>query len=173
MKKPSKPSRNRPEPPTDKDGPEIRRPPRSVWSVHPVGTELTYRGQRFLRGPDGVHLIFGLPTHPAPADWEQMSSLALSFDGYGRWESLANCATVARRVGDRHKRTGKVGGTLAELRTALFFLQRSYRHMGWPPTEKEMAYPRAIVAMLRARKGDEWIREKTARLSLGLAPETS
>lgn len=125
-----------------------------------MNTDFEYRGHVFVRHVDGVHMVIGLPSHAAPEDWNEIQALAQSFDGHAEIGAFEDCAVVAAGVRAAFYDTGKVEGTVTEVRAALYFLQRAQRHMGWPPTEHEMAYPRAIVAELTARLGADWIKER-------------
>ena len=75
-------------------------------------------------------------------DGEVISSFALTFDGYKFWGSTGRCAEIAN---------ARAAGTLAELRTCLFFEQRRHHHFGRPPTRAEMKYLRQSVAKIRQK----------------------
>jgi hypothetical protein len=106
---------------------------------------------------------FKLPNHASPADWAEIAAFALSLNGYEHAGSFEACAAIAARVGASFARSRDLSGVASiDLRCALFFYQRAYRHMGWPPEEGAMADPRAIFAELRGRHGDDWVREQTA-----------
>ena len=148
----------------------VKRPPDELAGQQPLDTEFGYEGNVFVRRRGGVNLVIKPPTHAPADDWDDVQALALSFDGYERWGSLERCAEVARGVQEQYEKTKKVGGSVEELRTALFFVQRSYHHMGWPPAEDEMGYIHALVEGLRRRMGDDWIREQMQRARGGQPP---
>lgn len=75
------------------------------------------------------------------ADWDTIQRFALTFDGYRAWpEGVCEAIGLARRC-----------TTLSELRTCLFFEQRSWRHSGWAPDEQAMNYIRSLVEQIRGR----------------------
>ncbi len=79
---------------------------------------------------------------PPDADWNAIQRFALTFDGYAHWGGHAPCAEVAN---------SRRQGTLTELRTCLFFEQRRWRHYGYAPDEKAMAYIRGLLEQIRTR----------------------
>jgi hypothetical protein len=79
---------------------------------------------------------------PATADWYAIGRFALTFDGYERWGSLERCQEVA---------LARRQGTLTELRTCLFFEQRSWRNQGEHPDEEGMRYIRSLLEQIRVR----------------------
>ena len=80
---------------------------------------------------------------PGPhASWEEIERFALTFNGYTHCGSLEACAAVAKAR--RHE-------TLSDLRTCLFYEQRSWRHCGWHPDAEAMAYIRHLIELIRRR----------------------
>jgi hypothetical protein len=76
------------------------------------------------------------------ADWSTIAEFALTFNGYEHHGSFERCAEIAgaRRV-----------NTLTELRTCLFFEQRSWRNAGEEPGEVAMIYIRSLVEKISAK----------------------
>ena len=75
-------------------------------------------------------------------DWGYIGEFALSFDGYEYWGSFEKCAEIAN---------SKKDDSLTDLRTCLFFEQRSWWHIGEAPSEKGMEYIRGVVEKIRGR----------------------
>ena len=76
---------------------------------------------------------------PAPeSDYSEIEKFALTFNGY----EVPNCADIA------NTRSAK---SLTELRAALFFEQRRYRHFGSKPTGEDLHYIRTLVKRIRDR----------------------
>jgi hypothetical protein len=55
----------------------------------------------------------------ADMTWRELSLFALSFDAFEHWGSFEKCAEIAEQESP---------GTLTDLRTKLFMMQRFYRH---------------------------------------------
>ena len=80
---------------------------------------------------------------PAPeAEWPDIWTFALSFNGYEHWGSFEVCGAIANER--RHQ-------TLTDLRTCLFFEQRRWRHFGEYPDGEDALYIRNIVREIRTR----------------------
>jgi hypothetical protein len=77
---------------------------------------------------------------PADADWGEIGRFALTYNGYKVLGSFEVCAEIANAR--RH-------GSLAELRTCLFFEHRRWRHFGRAPDHEAMAYIQSIVEKIR------------------------
>lgn len=77
---------------------------------------------------------------PPNADWNQVSQFAITYDGYERCGSFEKCADIAN---------ARLGGSLHNLRTCLFFEQRRWRHFGDYPGEEHMAYFHRIIEEIR------------------------
>lgn len=60
-----------------------------------------------------------IPESRADLTWRELTPFALSFDAYEHWGSFEKCAEIAM-----HESLG----SLTDLRTKLFMLQRAYRH---------------------------------------------
>jgi hypothetical protein len=103
--------------------------------------------------------IASRPTDPQ-LDWGTIQRLALSYNGYEASGSFGSCADIGNGMADRFAKEHKVEGATEDLRTALFFEQRRWRHYGDAPDEDSMVYIRALVDELRRRMGDDWIREQ-------------
>jgi hypothetical protein len=80
----------------------------------------------------------------ADADWDVIGEFALTYDGYKAWGSFEKCAEIANARRD---------GSLADLRTCLFFEQRRWRHFGDDPDRETMSYIRGLVEQIRSRVG--------------------
>lgn len=79
---------------------------------------------------------------PSPdASWDQIGRFALTFNGYDHWGSYERCAEIA------HTRRNQ---TLTDLRTCLFYQQRSWRDQG-NPDAAGMEYIRSLVEQIRFR----------------------
>jgi hypothetical protein len=76
----------------------------------------------------------------ADADWGTISEFALTYNAYMAQGSFEACAEIANA--QRH-------GSLADLRTCLFFEQRRWRHFGDDPDDEAMAYIRGIMEQIR------------------------
>src|SRR5262249_53601640 len=77
---------------------------------------------------------------PASANWDEMGAFALTYNAYKVLGPFEACAEIANA--QRH-------GSLAELRTCLFFEQRRWQHFGGEPDSEAMAYVRGIVEQIR------------------------
>ena len=78
----------------------------------------------------------------ANAGMAEIWRFALTFNGYDYWGSFERCAEIANAPLN-------ASATLTELRTRLFFEQRSYRHMGEEPSEEGRSY---LIELLDAMK---------------------
>jgi hypothetical protein len=79
---------------------------------------------------------------PAPeSDYSGIEKFALTFNGY----EVPNCAEMA------NSRSAK---SLTDLRAALFFEQRRYRHFGHPPEGDDLEYVRSLVQEITVRVGE-------------------
>jgi hypothetical protein len=97
--------------------------------------------------PDPQHLC-GIPS--STARWSPtIEEFALTFNAYTYWGSFARCARVAAEVRDGWASHERLPRSLPWVRTALFFEQRSARHVGTPPTRSNMKYIRALVEAIR------------------------
>ena len=84
-----------------------------------------------------------LASVPDPASsWHDLAEFALTFDGYAFHGSFEKCAEIAHAR--RHD-------TLDDLRTCLFFEQRSWRNMGEAPEGEDLEYIRELVRAIRAK----------------------
>jgi hypothetical protein len=75
------------------------------------------------------------------ADWDAIAAFALTYNGYKACGSFEACAEIANA--QRH-------GSLAELRTCLFFENRRWHHFGRDPDDEAMAYIRSVIEQMRA-----------------------
>ncbi len=66
-------------------------------------------------------------TRRVDSDWDTIGEFAQTFNGYGYWGSFERCAEVA---------LARPSATLTELRTCLFFAQRTWHHFGDYPVGK-------------------------------------
>jgi hypothetical protein len=78
---------------------------------------------------------------PPDAEWGTIAEFALTFNGYKRWGSFAQCAEIANA--ERH-------GSLDDLRTCLFFERQRWQHFGDEPDEEALSYIRGVVEKIRA-----------------------
>lgn len=84
---------------------------------------------------------------PAPeSGWDVLQRFALTFDGYAYWGGFDSCGKIANECAGLYERDSVIPTSLEYLRTALFFEQRRFRHLGWDPDEETMKYIRALVA---------------------------
>lgn len=74
------------------------------------------------------------------ASWQEIQDFALTYDGYAAHGSLEGVEAVVRR-GDPT--------TIPELRTCLFYQQRSWRNQGFDPDAESMEHIRGLVRRLR------------------------
>ncbi len=91
---------------------------------------------------------------PPNANWEVISPFCITFNGYEYWGTLDRCAEVANRCEREWKEKKQLPTTLTELRTALFFFQRSWRFtaQGWyNPDEEMMSYVHALIEGMRVK----------------------
>jgi hypothetical protein len=92
---------------------------------------------------------------PKPKDRQgRLDEFAQTFFGYGFWLEQASEASAGRsarirdEVREQFESTGGVGESIVRVRTALFFEQRSARHVGYVLTERD-PFVRALVEALR------------------------
>ena len=85
----------------------------------------------------------------ADAEYHEITSFALTFDGYEAWGSFRGCAEVANSWADAYARGQELPDSLTELRTCLFFEQRRFRDSRYGPSDQAMAYIRALVETIR------------------------
>lgn len=85
------------------------------------------------------------------ADWNTIGRFALTFNGYAHWGSMEKCVEVAKQWERLWQEQATLPDTLTNLRTCLFFEQRSWRHMGYVPSEQAMVYIHALVEMIHLR----------------------
>ena len=81
-----------------------------------------------------------LPDRSAPQDWPSIETFALTFNGYEHWGSFERCAEIARTENPE---------TLTELRTKLFFIQRSWRHSDHWPDDRDMETINELLNRIR------------------------
>lgn len=62
------------------------------------------------------------------AGFGELCDFALTFDGYKHWGSFKKCSEVASKVSEEYQNGKNLVFSIDELRTALFFKQRSMRH---------------------------------------------
>lgn len=79
---------------------------------------------------------------PATATWEQIGEFALTFNGYDHWGSPEKCGEIAQQ---------RLHDTVTNLRTCLFYEQRSWRFEGVAPSAKGMAYIRSLLEKIRQK----------------------
>ena len=81
---------------------------------------------------------------PAGAPWESIQPFALTFAKFVDWDDM---------MGRYEARFPKTGATLTDLRTALFFQQRAWRHQGVDPPPDAMVYIHWLVEEIRRKFG--------------------
>jgi hypothetical protein len=86
---------------------------------------------------------------PPGAEWGQIGSFALTFDGYAHWGSFDKCAEIANRWAAAYAQQQGLPESLTELRTCLFFEQRRWHHFGYDPDEESITYIRDLVEGIR------------------------
>ena len=85
----------------------------------------------------------------ADAGYHQITSFALTFDGYEAWGSFRRCAEIANHWADVYARRQELPNSLKELRTCLFFEQRRYRDSRYGPSDQAIDYIHALVGKIR------------------------
>ena len=101
---------------------------------HPLYAKKNSDPISFRKGSKGVIreipneslTVLDLPS--IDSSFDELSRFALTFNGYEYWGSLKKCAQVAKRVDAAYAQGQKIPSSMADLRTALFFEQRSIRH---------------------------------------------
>lgn len=92
-----------------------------------------------------------LPT----ADWGRIGAFALTFDGYAYWGSFEACAEHASHSLKEWQEKQSLPISLTQLRTALFFEQRRWRHFGYDPDPKSMVYILALIEAIQQKVRQE------------------
>src|SRR3989338_5323388 len=91
---------------------------------------------------------------PGPTThWEEIEPFAYSFRGFHHWESCEKCGEIANRILGAYLDDGSLPDSLTDLRTALFFEQRRWKHFGVEPDEPSMIYIHALVEAIRGMSG--------------------
>ncbi len=85
----------------------------------------------------------------ADAEYHEITSFALTFDGYEAWGAFDRCAEIANQWAQVYARHQELPTLLSELRTCLFFEQRRWHHFGRAPDDEAMTYVRALVEEIR------------------------
>lgn len=78
------------------------------------------------------------------SDYRTIAEFALTFDGYERFERVAEFANNNLAVYNADRECLKKR-TLTELRACLFYEQRRYRHMGEEPENGDREYINALL----------------------------
>lgn len=92
---------------------------------------------------------------PKPiASWYEISTFALTFDGYTVHGSFDACADIANDIASTYADENTLPDDMTMLRTALFFEQRRWHHFGRSPDEEALIYIRALVERLHAIVAD-------------------
>ena len=77
---------------------------------------------------------------PDNADWSEIQTFALTYDGYTEFGSVAVIGKLANK---------RCPSTLTEYRACLFFEQRRWRHFAEEPDPESLTYIRRLVAGIR------------------------
>lgn len=97
--------------------------------------------------PDAALTMNDLPA--AGADADEFERFALTTNGYKRLGTFRRCANLGNATIARWRETGELPASLRDLRCALFFEQRRWRHFGEEFDEETLAYARALVEAMR------------------------
>lgn len=87
-------------------------------------------------------------SHPG-AGADEYERFALTTNGYQRLGTFARCAELGNGAIARWRETGELPTSLRDLRCALFFEQRRWRHFGEQFDEETLTYVRALVEAMR------------------------
>ncbi|HVF26437.1 MAG TPA: hypothetical protein VNA23_11140 [Anaerolineales bacterium] len=85
------------------------------------------------------------------ANWQNIQTFAITFDGYEHWGSFKKCREVADLDVSLHRKQEPQVQSLTGLRTCLFFESRRWKHLEKAPTKKAMGYIHALVEQIRVR----------------------
>jgi hypothetical protein len=97
---------------------------------------------------------FDLRPVPEPtAELHTIWEFALTWNGYNRRGGFQPAADVANRVSQAWRNGDQLPEDVDDLRTALFFEQRRYRHSDTTPTGRGADYVRALVGRFAALGG--------------------
>jgi hypothetical protein len=101
----------------------------------------------------------GKKTAKAPDSWDDIQQLALSIDGY-EVAGGERCGALANALAEQYHRVGSAAFSevsTEDIRCALFFEQRRWRHFGEEPDGRAMGYILALVTELGKRNGIPWL----------------
>jgi len=87
---------------------------------------------------------------PANADYRTIAEFALTYNGYERFERVAEFANNNTALYNADKASLK-WRTLTELRACLFYQQRRYRHMDEEPENGDLEYIQALLEAILVR----------------------
>ena len=87
---------------------------------------------------------------PAGANYGAIAAFALTYDGYERFERVAEFANNNTALYHADKATIN-RRTLTELRACLFFEQRRFRHMDEEPENGDLEYIHALLEAILVR----------------------
>jgi len=104
-----------------------------------------------MQPPDSVNETISVPESDAP--WQDIWPFALSWNAYDRLGDFDSVAAVANDVSQAWRRSGELPHDLNDVRTALFFEQRSYRHSDQMPSGRGADYVRSLLDRIRELSG--------------------
>lgn len=86
-----------------------------------------------------------IPVPDAAAPLRQIWEFALTYNGYQRRGGSQGAGDLANRALARYEEAGELPEDMDDLRCALFFEQRRWRHYGYDPSPADQRYFRALV----------------------------
>ena len=89
----------------------------------------------------------------ADAEWQEIWSLARTFDGYGHLGNDA-CADLANTTRGHFFQGRGLPADLASLRSCLFFEHRRFRFLGDEPEDFDRIYVVALLSSIRRALGE-------------------
>ncbi len=94
-----------------------------------------------------------IPVSAPEASWQDIWQFALTYNGYERHGDFDDVARLSKTVAAEWRKDALLPNDLAELRCALFFEQRRFRHLEMDPEGSDADYVRALVASIRQATG--------------------
>ena len=90
---------------------------------------------------------------PVPCDtWKNIARFSHTFIAYSYWGSFEKTAKVAENVKNNYTKYNNFDkNTLIDLRTELFFVQRTCNHLGEPPTGDLLVYVHKLIEGIRIK----------------------
>ncbi len=90
----------------------------------------------------------------APPDTDNKNAMldfALDYDAYSRYDGLAEMEEVVAPIIEHHEQTGEWTGSLDDLRTCLFYVQRMFSHNDEGPWDAQLDLMWNLYHTIRAR----------------------